>query len=118
MRIAAMFRSLPVARPISAIEILRLQAENCVVALNLLRFPKVSLENVSLVKLIKYEFGRVVPGGLLLGVFSRVQREQTGYDWSFKPGDSAQGEGLTVPQRSQGREISSYHRIWERWSGA
>ncbi len=78
MRIAATFRTLPVARPIWASAILRLQAENSVVASTLLRFPKVFLENVSLVKLIKHGFGRVVSGEVLFGVFSRVQDEQTG----------------------------------------
>jgi hypothetical protein len=95
-----MFRTLPVARPIWSIAILRLQAENSVVASNLLRFPKVSLENVSLVKLIKDGFGRVVSGEVSFGIFSRVRSGHTGYECSLKPGDNAQGEGLTVSQRN------------------
>ncbi len=118
MRIAATFRTLPVARPIWASAILRLQAENSVVASTLLRFPKVFLENVSLVKLIKYGFGRVVSATCYSAVLVEFRMRRPVYERSLKPGDNAQGEGLTSLAKKPRRDISDDHRIWERWSGA
>ncbi len=118
MRIAAMLRTLPFARPTWTTAILRLQAENSVVASTLLRFPKVSLENVSLVKLIKDGFGRVVSATRCSASLVEFRMSRPVYERSLKPGDNAQGEGLTSLAKKPRRDISNDHRIWERWSGA